>query len=526
MTGGDCDDTEDASYPAAAETCNQVDDDCDGLTDEDFAVKTCGFGLCQKMVAECALGGSVQACIADQPDVADQDLCDNLDDDCDGKVDEGASRFCDDLGTLGKCTSGLCEILGCNAGYADCNAFDPDGCEVSLLDNAAHCGECGNSCAFGDTCANGKCQHEPLSIAAGQGHTCVVLGSGDVYCWGLNASGQSGSALSSGVLLKATKVANLGPALTVSAKTVHTCALLQDHTAACWGFAYYYALGSTSTADTGMPVAVAGAASILEIEAGHVYTCWRSSAGSVYCFGAQCHNRLGYSNSSTDCNYRTAASSAGSPISGTSMMSLGHAHGLVRISSGNTSLQGWGYDGSGQLAAGGTNANGRAVGPLGNAGAAEITNAVDLATGQNITCAVLGTGKVMCSGSDLQGELGDDATLSSSIRMVEVAGISNAKRVWANYNHVCAQLADASVMCWGRNDSRQLLADTATFQQPVPIAIDTLPGQVVEMAMGEQHTCAILSTKRVACWGSNAQGQLGDNTGLARPGAVLVSGLP
>jgi alpha-tubulin suppressor-like RCC1 family protein len=479
------------------------------------------------MIAECDEGGVIQACVAGTPAVADQDLCDSLDDDCDGKVDEGASHFCDDVGTLGKCTSGLCEILACNAGYDDCNGFAPDGCEVDLLGNAAHCGECGNACGFGDTCAEGKCQNEPLSIAAGTAHTCAVLGSGDTYCWGLNANGQSGSALTTGVLMKATKVAGLGPALTVSSKTTHTCAALQDHTAACWGNSASYQLGVNSQTNSGTPVVVTGATSILEIEAGHAFTCWRTSGGTVYCFGARCHNRLGHSGTSTDCQYLYGAPGAAvASLSATSMMSLGHAHGLVRISGGNTALQGWGYDGAGQLAVGTVHGTGRGVGPLTNASMAEVTNAVDIATGENISCAVLGTGKVLCAGADTQGELGDDATLASSVRMLEVAGISSAKRVWANYSTVCAQLADSSVMCWGRNDARQLLADTAAFQQPVPVAIDSLPGQVVEMAMGEQHTCAILSTKRIACWGNNSQGQLGDNTGLPRPGAVLVSGLP
>ncbi|MBL8600472.1 MAG: hypothetical protein JNK72_00965 [Myxococcales bacterium] len=54
-----------------------------------------------------------------------------------------------------RCTQGACES-SCNAGFADCDANVGNGCEVTLANNPAHCGACGNVCPSG-VCANGRC---------------------------------------------------------------------------------------------------------------------------------------------------------------------------------------------------------------------------------------------------------------------------------------------------------------------------------------------------------------------------------
>jgi hypothetical protein len=53
------------------------------------------------------------------------------------------------------CVEGRC-ALGCEAGFADCNAFPGDGCEVELASDARHCGRCDHGCA-GAACEHGRC---------------------------------------------------------------------------------------------------------------------------------------------------------------------------------------------------------------------------------------------------------------------------------------------------------------------------------------------------------------------------------
>ena len=66
------------------EVCNGLDDDCDGQTDEDFGSTCCGTGVCTTCVENCA-GGSWQVC---EPLAGSPEVCDNIDNDCDGETDE------------------------------------------------------------------------------------------------------------------------------------------------------------------------------------------------------------------------------------------------------------------------------------------------------------------------------------------------------------------------------------------------------------------------------------------------------
>ncbi len=74
----------DAAVPAGEE-CNDEDDDCDGEVDEDLGSTTCGLGICEHTVDNCA-GGVPQVCNAEEGSGVEQ--CDGQDNDCDGEVDE------------------------------------------------------------------------------------------------------------------------------------------------------------------------------------------------------------------------------------------------------------------------------------------------------------------------------------------------------------------------------------------------------------------------------------------------------
>ena len=75
------------------EGCNATDDDCDGATDEGFVnlgtACALGVGACERAgVVVCAEDGGSVECDA-EPGRAVAETCDGLDDDCDGDVDEG-----------------------------------------------------------------------------------------------------------------------------------------------------------------------------------------------------------------------------------------------------------------------------------------------------------------------------------------------------------------------------------------------------------------------------------------------------
>jgi len=78
----DCDDTEAEIFPGAEDVCDGLDNDCDGETDEGIAEVTCGLGECARTV-RCE-NGTMPACVPGEPS---QDICDGLDNNCDGEVD-------------------------------------------------------------------------------------------------------------------------------------------------------------------------------------------------------------------------------------------------------------------------------------------------------------------------------------------------------------------------------------------------------------------------------------------------------
>lgn len=118
-------------------------------------------------VAACADGGCGFACAAGAGD------CDgDPDNGCETSVvsDEscgGCGRVCAPAAGVGRCDGGACEIVACDPGFGDCNADPADGCEARLT-SSAHCGACDAPCARPGgvaSCATGAC--ELIGCAAG-----------------------------------------------------------------------------------------------------------------------------------------------------------------------------------------------------------------------------------------------------------------------------------------------------------------------------------------------------------------------
>ena len=126
----DCDDSNAAVNPAATEICNAIDDDCDGSVDEGLVFTTYyadadsdGFGDALITTASCA--GTPAGYVADNTDCDDTqstvypgatEICDGLDNDCDGDFDEGTvTATITPSGTVTTCR-GVPYILTANAG--------------------------------------------------------------------------------------------------------------------------------------------------------------------------------------------------------------------------------------------------------------------------------------------------------------------------------------------------------------------------------------------------------------------------
>jgi hypothetical protein len=119
-------------------------------------------------------------------------------------------------------------------------------------------------------------------------------------------------------------------------------------------------------------------------------------------------------------------------------------------------------------------------------------------------CARYADGRVFCWGDNANGRLGVDPASTPtgfSNLAVQVTGLTEAKRISVGWRHSCAILGDDSVACWGSNSDGQLGNPGASASQFEPIAVQGIPGPVVDVAAGDTSTCAVLKNGDLYCWG-------------------------
>ncbi|HEY5923387.1 MAG TPA: hypothetical protein VIV11_17025 [Kofleriaceae bacterium] len=154
---------------------------------------------------------------------------------------------------------------------------------------------------------------------------------------------------------------------------------------------------------------------------------------------------------------------------------------------------------------------------------AGVTGIVAIAAANVHSCALDGAGAVWCWGRNNNGELGDTTTMDRTVP-TPVSALAPANRIAAGTYHTCAVTAAGGVSCWGRNHEGQL-GDTTQMDRRAPVQVSSLAAGVSELTLGTAHSCALLATGAVRCWGDNERGQLGDGTQQDRASPVDVVGL-
>jgi len=207
---------------------------------------------------------------------------------------------------------------------------------------------------------------------------------------------------------------------------------------------------------------------------------------------------------------------AGETSPSASAIALGWIHTCALTGSGGVMC--WGYNRHNELGDGTTidRPSPAAVSGL-SAGVRAIT------TGARHGCART-SGGVRCWGYNYYGQLGD-GTNANRANAVDVSGLgSGVTAIAGGAFHTCALTAGGTVKCWGLNVSGQLGDDTEV-ERWTPVDVVGLGGDAIAIAAGDSHSCAILRGGRVRCWGENLYGQLGDGTTHRRLTPVDVVGL-
>ena len=108
------------------------------------------------------------------------------------------------------------------------------------------------------------------------------------------------------------------------------------------------------------------------------------------------------------------------------------------------------------------------------------------------------------------GQLGYGNTTDLSAPGGNVAVGGEVLQVAAGQDHTCALLSTGGIKCWGLGAWGQLgqgNANTLTAPPGTPVALGGLTA--FQVTAGGQHTCVLLSTGAARCWGLNSSGQLG-----------------
>ncbi|HYI02318.1 RTX toxin [Hyalangium sp.] len=210
-------------------------------------------------------------------------------------------------------------------------------------------------------------------------------------------------------------------------------------------------------------------------------------------------------------------------VGGLASVVAGGTHSCARLTTGG--MRCWGRGNEGQLGYGNTTTYGSTADKLPyTAGTIpSLERALQMDTGTQHTCALFDNGQVACWGRNLEGQLGYNTTAAvgdnesvASYGYVNVGG--NSSRIAVGGKHTCAVLDTGNVRCWGQNSRGQLGYGSFTITNPfigdneAPYTVgDVILGGalVADVVAGDEHTCVLLRDGNVRCWGRNLEGQLG-----------------
>jgi alpha-tubulin suppressor-like RCC1 family protein len=167
----------------------------------------------------------------------------------------------------------------------------------------------------------------------------------------------------------------------------------------------------------------------------------------------------------------------------------------------------------------------------------------DLAAGGEYTCALESDGTLWCWGNNTGGRLSVDNDDADTAQPRPVVGLEDVTEIAGGRNHRCALKGDGTVWCWGRNNGLDPGNSDSVIPEPVEMPLSDVsriemgwyaacalesdgttlscwgntdaepvpqfPEEIIDFAVGEDHTCVVLASGAVHCWGSNYYDQIG-----------------
>lgn len=343
---------------------------------------------------------------------------------------------------------------------------------------------------------------EALSISAGESHTCAVTVTYGVKCWGLNSDGRLGDGTTTSRTVPTDVVGLAEDVVMVGAGGYFTCATLKSGAVKCWGKNDLGQLGNGTTVNSLSPVTVVDLPDITALSVGHSHACVITKIGGAKCWGYNATRQLG-DGTTTDKLSPTDVQNLPESITA---ISSGFKHTCALTISGGALC--WGFNSEGQL---GWGSYATAYSTPGYVTGLETgVSSINTGVYANNTCAITVSGTAKCWGANGFGQLGNGTTTRSKTP-VTVSLPANVLEIGPGMSHTCSRLVSGDIYCWGRN-LNGTLGDGTTTNRLTPVKVQSLAQNVAKLHVAGSHTCVLLTSGTVNCWGYNIGGRLGDGT--------------
>ena len=425
-------------------------------------------------------------------------------------------------------------------------------------------------------------QVKAKAVAIGQAFTCAILNNDTVKCWGFHSSGQLGvGPPGSGVLTTRPNKPladpiDLGAGRTAKAITTgggHVCAILDDDSLKCWGYNVQGQIGQNSedrrfdtpqAVDLGCEGQTTCSASdkfkAKAVAAGSTHTCVilldendtaPDHTGKVLCWGFNAKGQLGQNDKTN------RGRDSDKPISRLASVNLGTGRTAKSISGGlnftcalldNNTTKCWGHNILGQLGQNNVADRGDETNEMASLGTISLGgSAKSIVTGQQAShaCAVLSNDTMKCWGNNWRGQLGQgDRTEYQGANIGKNddfffdgrniinnrnhgSGRGSSVPASSNVGRLARTVSSLPAINFGCNVAIDREGNTPACSSSTNFKLKS-PDSV---AVGEDHTCAVLKTSQesdenkefVKCWGSNVNGQLGQGDNSDRGGTAKTA---
>jgi alpha-tubulin suppressor-like RCC1 family protein len=378
-----------------------------------------------------------------------------------------------------------------------------------------------------------------ISVSAGAEHTCALVADGSAYCWGSNEYGQLGAA-SDTTCLRDDRVVDcqlrpvaVSGGLTfqqIAAGGRHTCGVAIDGRIHCWGDNLRGGLGDPAVRNSQTPMPIATTATFTSVVVGRQHSCGLRTDGFVMCWGANEAGQLGINSvglgSATPDSVRTPVRFAS--IAAGAFRTCGRTGNAATLCWGSTWV---------------TTLNGSDV--TRPQSTPQLVSTAPpfraLAVGTTTTCGIANQSATsadnaaFCWEGNTTGALGD-GTAAGSVDPRPVRGGVRFVSVSVGEFHVCGIADDGFAYCWGAGTLGQLGVSTVFLNSRCGSSgtlCSTIPLQVSgwrtfsQISAGQgSHVCGLTLSGNVYCWGASGMGQRGDGRAFSGDWAPVKTADP